>query len=200
LLGHESLQTFGGSGYLQDYPIEQYVRDAKIDTLYEGTTAIQSLDLIFRKLLKDRGKALGVVTAEIRSFLDAEAGNGRLKEERLALDAALADVRGMLTTGGGWLTAAASGEPNETYKVGLASRRILLALGDLIVGWLLQRQAEIALTALGNQVTDADRAFYVGKIASARFFAREVLPRLSSDRRIVESTTLDIMTLPEESF
>ena len=55
LLGHESLQTFGGSGFLQDYPLEQYVRDAKIDTLYEGTTAIQSLDLVFRKIAKDRG-------------------------------------------------------------------------------------------------------------------------------------------------
>jgi alkylation response protein AidB-like acyl-CoA dehydrogenase len=200
MLGHETLQTFGGSGYLQDYPIEQYVRDAKIDALYEGTTAIQSLDLIFRKLLKDRGKALGIVTGEIRSFMDAEAGNGQLKEERLALAAALTDVQGMLTTAASWLTAAASGQPHETYKVGLSSRRILLAIGDLIVGWLLQRQADVALAALRNQVSDADRAFYMGKIASARFFAREVLARLSSDRRIVESTTLDIMTLPEESF
>ena len=59
LLGTESLQTFGGSGFLQDYPIEQYVRDAKIDTLYEGTTAIQGQDLFFRKIIKDQGKALG---------------------------------------------------------------------------------------------------------------------------------------------
>ena len=55
LLGTESLQTFGGSGFLQDYPLEQYVRDAKIDTLYEGTTAIQGLDLFFRKIVKDQG-------------------------------------------------------------------------------------------------------------------------------------------------
>ena len=58
LLGTESLQTFGGSGFLQDYPLEQYVRDAKIDTLYEGTTAIQSLDLFFRKIVRDQGQAL----------------------------------------------------------------------------------------------------------------------------------------------
>ena len=68
LLGHESLQTFGGSGFLQDYPLEQYVRDAKIDTLYEGTTAIQSLDLIFRKIVRDRGVGLGTVAAEIQAF------------------------------------------------------------------------------------------------------------------------------------
>src|SRR5690349_16795117 len=126
MLGHESLQTFGGSGYLQDYPIEQYVRDAKIDTLYEGTTAIQSLDLVFRKVLKDGGRALSTVAGEIRAFLDAEAGNGQLKEERLALGAALSDVEGMLAAATGW---ALSGEPNDLYKVGLSSRRILLAMG-----------------------------------------------------------------------
>ena len=59
LLGTESLQTFGGSGFLQDYPLEQYVRDAKIDTLYEGTTAIQGQDLFFRKIVKDQARALG---------------------------------------------------------------------------------------------------------------------------------------------
>ncbi|MCW2638565.1 MAG: acyl-CoA dehydrogenase, partial [Dactylosporangium sp.] len=81
------------------------------------------------------------------------------------------------------------------------SRRILLAVGDLMVGWLLQRQAEVALAALGaGPTSDADRAFYEGKISSARFFAREVLPRLSSDRRIVANTTLDVMDLAEESF
>ncbi len=149
LLGHESLQTFGGSGFLQDYPLEQYVRDAKIDTLYEGTTAIQSLDLIFRKIVKDGGTALGVLADEIQAFLDSEAGNGQLKEERALLAGALADVQAMLGTVFGWLGAAAGGEPNELYKVGLSSRRILLALGDLVVGWLLQRQAEVALAALG---------------------------------------------------
>ena len=70
LLGHESLQTFGGSGFLQDYPLEQYVRDAKIDTLYEGTTAIQSLDLIFRKIVRDAARPLLAVAGEIQAFVD----------------------------------------------------------------------------------------------------------------------------------
>ena len=200
LLGHESLQTYGGSGYLQDYPIEQYVRDAKIDALYEGTTAIQSLDLIFRKIVKDGGAALGIVAGEIKAFLAGEAGNGQLKEERLALQSALGDVEGMLGTVLGWLGAAAE-DPDQIYKVGLASRRILLALGDLIVGWLLQRQAEVALRALGRDgLSTVDQSFYQGKVASARFFAREVLPRLASDRRIVEGTTLELMELPEAAF
>jgi alkylation response protein AidB-like acyl-CoA dehydrogenase len=194
LLGQEALQTFGGSGYLQDYPLEQYVRDAKIDTLYEGTTAIQSLDLIFRKIVKDGGSALSTVFNEVKSFVDSEAGNGQLKEERLALATALADVQAMLATTTGWLT----GEPDELYKVGLSSRRILLALGDLLVGWLLQRQAEVALAALTSaaDLAGPEQAFYQGKVATARFFAREVLPRLASDRQIVANTTLDVMDLP----
>jgi alkylation response protein AidB-like acyl-CoA dehydrogenase len=200
LLGSEALQTFGGSGFLQDYPLEQYVRDSKIDTLYEGTTAIQSLDLVFRKIVKDQGRALLTVAAEIQEFLDTEAGNGQLKDERLALAKALGEVQQILATYTGWLTAAQDGEPREMYRIGLTSRRFLLALGDLVVGWLLQRQADVALRALGHEVSAADQAFYEGKVAAARFFAREVLPRIGADRRIIEATTLDLMELPEEAF
>jgi Acetyl-CoA dehydrogenase C-terminal like/Acyl-CoA dehydrogenase, C-terminal domain len=201
LLGIEALQTFGGSGYLQDYPLEQYVRDSKIDTLYEGTTAIQSLDLVFRKIVKDRGVALMTVAGEIQAFLDAAGGNGQLKEERLALGTALDDVQGMVGAFLGWFGGVPEGEPEELYKVGLNSRRLLLAMGDLVVGWLLQRQAEVALRALGvGGLSPADQAFYEGKVAAARFFAHEILPRISADRRVVESTNLELMDLADETF
>ncbi|MFK3982679.1 acyl-CoA dehydrogenase [Micromonospora sp. NPDC050397] len=200
VLGHESLQTFGGSGFLQDYPLEQYVRDSKIDTLYEGTTAIQSLDLLFRKIVKDNGRALMVVAGEIQEFITAEGGNGQLKEERLALGRALTEVQTILATMTGWLGEAQGGEPRALYKVGLNSRRLLLAVGDLIVGWLLQRQAEVALRALGGEVSPSDKSFYTGKVAAARFFAHEVLPRIGADRRIIASTSLDVMDLPEDAF
>ena len=201
LLGQESLQTFGGSGFLQDYPLEQYLRDAKIDALYEGTTAIQALDLIFRKIVRDQGGALMVLAGEIAAFAGGEAGNGRLKEERQALAEALGEVQAMLATMTGWLGQVQAGEPRAIYQVGLASRRILLALGDLLVGWLLQRQAEVALAALERpDLSPEEQAFYQGKPAAAGFFAREVLPRLASDRRVVELTTLDLMDLPEDAF
>ena len=200
LLGHESLQTFGGSGFLQDYPLEQYIRDAKIDTLYEGTTAIQSLDLIFRKIVRDNGKALMAVAAEIQEFITSEGGNGQLKEERQALGKALAEIQNILGVLTGWLGEAQGGDVRSLYKVGLSSRRFLLAIGDLVVGWLLQKQADIALQGLGGEVSPADKAFYTGKVAAARFFAREVLPRIGADRRIIEGTDLDLMDLPEEAF
>ncbi|MGC1209994.1 MAG: acyl-CoA dehydrogenase [Micromonospora sp.] len=200
LLGHESLQTFGGSGFLQDYPLEQYVRDAKIDTLYEGTTAIQSLDLIFRKIVRDNGKGLMAVAAEIQEFITTEGGNGQLKEERQALGKALAEIQNMLGVMTGWLGEAQGGDTRALYKVGLSSRRFLLAIGDLVVGWLLQKQADVALGALNGELSAADKAFYTGKVAAARFFAREVLPRIGADRRIIENTDLDLMDLPEEAF
>jgi alkylation response protein AidB-like acyl-CoA dehydrogenase len=200
LLGHEALQIFGGSGFLQDYPLEQYVRDSKIDTLYEGTTAIQSLDLVFRKIVRDQGGALAAVAGEIGAFLAAETGNGQLKEERLALGRALTEAQKIMGVFMTWLGAAQAGEPRELYKIGLSSRRFLLAVGDVVVGWLLQRQADVALRALGHEVSPADKAFYEGKVAAAKFFAREVLPRIGADRRIVEATTLDAMDLAEEAF
>ena len=92
-----SLQILGGSGFLQDYPVEQYIRDAKIDSLYEGTTGIQSLDLFFRKIVRDNGKPPGRCSGTIREFAAAEGGNGRLKAERAALAEAAGHVEAMAT-------------------------------------------------------------------------------------------------------
>ncbi|MFI0482681.1 acyl-CoA dehydrogenase [Actinomadura sp. 9N215] len=200
LLGAESLQTLGGSGFLQDYPVEQYIRDSKIDTLYEGTTAIQGQDLFFRKILRDNGEALSVLAGEIRAFADSDAGNGRLKNERAQIGRALDDVHGILDPMIEWALGSME-NPKELYKIGLNTSRLLLALGDLIVGWLLCRQAEIALTALGGgDVSGPDEAFYTGKVAAAQFFCQTVLPRLASERAIAEATSLDVMELPEAAF
>jgi len=198
-----SLQTFGGSGFLQDYPIEQYIRDAKIDSLYEGTTAIQGLDLFFRKILRNEGKALRSLLGEITAFAAGEEGNGRLKPERTALARATGDVEGLVSALAGY-AAASLERPEEIYRAGLNTTRLLMALGDLVIGWLLARQAEVALAALDGERADAlsaaDRAFYQGKLATARFFAQTVLPRLAVEREIAEATTLDLMELPEEAF
>ena len=193
-----SLQTLGGSGYLQDYPIEQYVRDAKIDSLYEGTTAIQGLDLYFRKIVRNDGEALRFLIGQIREFAASESGNGRLKAERGALARAAADVEGIVAAMHGFL-AGSAGHPAEIYRAGLNTTRLLLALGDLVIGWLLARQAEVALARL-DEAAGGDRAFYEGKLAAARFFAATVLPRLAADREIAEATTLDLMDLPADAF
>jgi hypothetical protein len=195
-----SLQTLGGSGFLQDYPIEQYIRDAKIDSLYEGTTGIQGLDLFFRKIIRDQGRAFGTLLTQIRDFATAEAGNGRLKAERAALADAATHVAAIVAAMTSFLMASAD-QPAEIYKAGLNTTRLLMALGDLVIGWLLLTHAEIALRRLDEiPAGSADRDFYAGKLAAARFFAATVLPRLAAERAIVEETTLDLMDLPEAAF
>jgi alkylation response protein AidB-like acyl-CoA dehydrogenase len=199
LLTAESLQTLGGSGYLQDYPIEQYIRDSKIDTLYEGTTAIQGQDFFFRKIVKDGGVALTWLAGQIQATIDAEVGNGRLKEERALLATALADVQGMLTAMFGHLSGAQE-DMTALYKVAQNTTRLLLATGDLITAWLLIRQSEVALGALSGAVSEKDRLFYEGKLAATRFFATQVLPRLTSERLIVENTDNALMEIDEGCF
>jgi acetyl-CoA dehydrogenase-like protein/acyl-CoA dehydrogenase-like protein len=204
LLGTESLQTLGGSGFLQDYPIEQYVRDAKIDTLYEGTTAIQGMDLFFRKIVKDKATALGHLAAEVKEFAESEAGNGRLKVERGLLAKALDDAQGVVGAMVGQLMSAdpnaEDGDIANVYKVGLNSTRLLMVLGDVVCAWLLLRQAEVALDKLGGEVSKSDQAFYEGKVAAAQWFAQTVLPKVAAERAIAESTELSVMELDEASF
>ncbi len=204
LLGTESLQTLGGSGYLQDYPIEQYVRDSKIDTLYEGTTAIQGLDLFFRKIVRNKGQALGVVADEISEFLACETGNGRLKVERELLAKGLEDVQALVGLLVGHLVSSNEEEPDgrvdNIYKAGLNTTRLLMSLGDVICSYLLLRQADVALTALGGDVSAQDKLFYEGKVAGAQFFARNVLPKITAELAIAESTDLLPMELDEASF
>jgi hypothetical protein len=197
-----SLQIFGGSGFTQDYPIEQYIRDSKIDTLYEGTTTIQGLDLFFRKIVRDKGQALGKLTAEIQEFSKGDAGNGTLARERELLAQALEDVQGIVGHMVNDLMASAGEQPDaarNVYKVGLNSTRALMALGDLVVGWLLLRQAAVAADKV-DAASGRDKAFYEGKIAAARWFAANVLPELTSKRAIAEATDLSLMDLDEAAF
>ncbi len=210
LLGTESLQTFGGSGFLQDYPIEQYVRDAKIDSLYEGTTAIQGLDFFFRKIVKDQGVAISHLAMQIAEFAkdlgSSSGGDGALDRDRELLAQALDDVQGILGYVGGEAFKSdprMGGEARNIYKVGLNSSRLLLAAGDLVVGWLLLRQADVAHTALVSRaeaMSAKDHDFYTGKVAAAQFFARNVLPKLSAERAIAEATDDSIMDVPESAF
>jgi alkylation response protein AidB-like acyl-CoA dehydrogenase len=195
----QSLQTLGGSGFLQDYPIEQYIRDAKIDSLYEGTTAIQSLDFFFRKVVRDKGQALAYVAGEIVKFIESEAGNGRLKNERALLKQALEDTQGMLGSLIGYLTASQD-DPQSINKVGQHTVRLLMSVGDLLIGWQLLKHAEIAIKALDTGASARDVPFYEGKVAVSSFFAKTVLPELTSRRAIVENADNDLMEIDEAAF
>jgi hypothetical protein len=205
LLGTESLQTLGGSGFLQDYPVEQYIRDAKIETLYEGTTAIQGLDFFFRKIIKDKAQALGHLAMQIQEFAKAEDSSAFLHTERELLGKGLEDVQGILGFMVGELMksdprADEANDIRNLYKVGQNTSRLLLTAGDLIIGWLLLRQAEVAKAALEAGPSARDRDFYEGKIAAASFFARTVLPKIAAERQIAEATDNALMDVPESAF
>jgi alkylation response protein AidB-like acyl-CoA dehydrogenase len=194
LLGTESLQTFGGSGFTQDWPLEQYVRDAKIDTLYEGTTAIQGLDFFFRKIVKDGGRAIGLLGKEIGSFC---ASGGELQDEKAALAKALEDVNSMMGAMVGFAMESQE-KPEEIYKTGLNTTRLLMSVGEIIIAWLLLRQAEVALSKMPNAGKDSD--FYTGKVAAAKFFIQTVLPHIRAELKILQSESGALMEIPESAY
>ncbi len=195
----QSLQTYGGSGFLQDYPIEQYIRDAKIDTLYEGTTAIQGMDFFFRKMVRDQFRSLFFLATQINETVTAEDAAGHFSHERALLGTALAEVQAMVSAMGEWAIAAQH-DPQQIYKVGLNTTRLLMASGDLLIGWLLIRQGEVAQAALDAGASERDQGFYTGKVATARWFARNRLPLLSAERAITQETDGSVMELDESSF
>ena len=196
----QSLQTFGGSGYLQEYPIEQYIRDAKIDTLYEGTTAIQGQDFFFRKIVKDQGQALTSLSEQIQKSIANGLGGDELAAEREQLAASAGDLEAIV---GAMLNQLASVEQDtrNMYKVGQNTTRLLMVSGDVVIGWLLLRQAAVAQAKLAEGgVSAKDTAFYQGKVAAARFFNRTVLPTVHAQRLIAEGIDNAIMDLPVEAF
>ncbi|MFE3180354.1 acyl-CoA dehydrogenase [Streptomyces violascens] len=197
-LSSESLQTFGGSGYLQEYPIEQYIRDAKIDTLYEGTTAIQGQDFFFRKIVRDQGASLNALSEEIKKFLAEQNGNEALGGALDSLAKAAVDLEAIVGTMITDLTATGEDVKN-IYKVGLNTTRLLMASGDVVVGYLLLKGAAVAAEKLSS-ASAKDVAFYTGKIAAAKFFAANVLPGVGTARALAETVDGSLMDLDEAAF
>ena len=211
LLGSMTLQTFGGSGYTQDYPIEQYVRDAKIDTLYEGTTAIQALDLLFRKIVKDQGQTLMWLAELVQETVKAGVGDDPFEVERSLLGKGLEDAQAHL---GVLLTHAMASMDESTreqiHLAGLQSTAFLYSLSEVAIGWLLLRHAEVAharhaaLEAGESPATgrarEAELSFYTGKVAAARWFARNAMPKIAMRRHVAEQEDGALMRVPVAAF
>ncbi len=197
----QSLQVFGGSGFTQDYPIEQYIRDAKIDTLYEGTTAIQSLDLFFRKIARDQGQTLLWLAEQIKEMTKSTGDDDTFASERELLAEALEDTQTHLGTLVGYLMTSMQdeGARDEIYKTGLHSVALLNSLSELTIGWLLLRQAEVAAAKLDDAAGE-DADFYTGKVAAVRYFARNVLPKAKLRRELAQREDNALMGVPVSAF
>ena len=189
-----SLQVFGGSGYTQDYPLEQYMRDARIDTIYEGTTGIQALDFFFRKVARDQGETLAKLAAEIVEFVKDGHDGDQFAEEREMLSGMLDDTQAHLGSMVEKLMGSLGDDKELIYQVGLQTNSLLESMAETVIAWLMLRHAEIA------QPRADESAFYLGKVESARWFVRHTAPkvRIRKEAALVEDGSL--MGLPVEAF
>ena len=187
-----SLQCFGGSGFTQDWPIEQYIRDQKIDTLYEGTTHIQALDLVFRKIARDNGETFMGLLGQVTALCESGEGGDALKAEREALGKATAQLQGIMG-----VMLPRMGE--SLYHVGLHANRILDSVTEVVIGWLLLKAAIVAQKKL-PEANAADKPFYEGKLANIRFYAKEILPNVALHKKVIEAGDLSVMEIDEAAF
>jgi alkylation response protein AidB-like acyl-CoA dehydrogenase len=189
-----SLQVMGGSGYTMDYPIEQYIRDARIDTIYEGTTGIQAMDLFFRKVARDQGQTLADLASEIVEFVKGGDDADPLQAERDLLATMLDDTQAQLGSMVEHLMASMSGDKQEIYMVGLQTNHLLESMAETVIAWLMLRQAEIAIPKMD------DGPFYRGKVESARWLIRHVAPKAAVRRAGAEGEDGSLMDVPAEAF
>ncbi|MGW0002418.1 acyl-CoA dehydrogenase [Nocardia grenadensis] len=193
------LQVFGGSGYLQDFPMEQYVRDVKVDSLYEGTLAIQANDLLLRRVIRDDRRGWRLLAAEIRSYSTSAGSCEELRRAGKEVGRALDNIAEMIEVlADRW--ARRHDDARNAHRVGEESVRFLLSVGDLLVGYLLLRHATVAHAQLVAGEAGGDRSFYEAKVSVARFFARSVLPELAARREIVVAGDDDLAALSPETF
>jgi alkylation response protein AidB-like acyl-CoA dehydrogenase len=193
-LGYEiatkSQQVFGGHGYIREYGMEQYVRDARIAMIYEGTNGVQAMDLVGRKLPRHGGKAamalFGLISADI-----AEAKDSPQAELAGHLEKAV----GQLQAGAMWLMQNGVKDPNNA---GAAAYPLMTMMGIVSLGWMWLKMARAAQGGL--DAGDGDKAFLEAKLMTARFFAERMLPDVGALRRKLEGGAEAIMALPVEAF
>lgn len=190
-----AIQTLGGAGFLKDHPIEQYCRDAKIFSIYEGTNHIQALDLVGRKLGYKGGANFQAFAKDIGKFVATNKEHPVLKAEVAELAKAMESLTGSAMRFLGWF------QGGEMELVPLAANRFLEMMSETTVGWLLLDAAVTSLAAKEGLAADhPDQAFYDGKRYSAQFFARNVLPTVAAKAAMLGAADRSPMEIPTDAF
>jgi len=190
-----AIQVYGGVGYTKDYPVEQYCRDAKIFSIYEGTNHIQSLDLVARKLGQRGGMNMQAYLGDINAFIEKNRNHEVLGPSVAELAKAHEAIGGCAMTFMGWA------QSGQFDKVPLTSTRFLQIMSELTVGWLLLEAAVIALDAQKNVAkTHPDHAFYEGKKWSAIYWAQNVLTGVPALADIIRAADKSPYQIPNEAF
>jgi alkylation response protein AidB-like acyl-CoA dehydrogenase len=182
------LQVFGGHGYICEWGMEQYVRDARINMIYEGTNGIQALDLLGRKVLADKGEKLSVFIKLVAEFINNQSSNPAMQEFIEPLAACVQSVQAVTKE----IAINASGNPDE---IGAASAPYLRLIGHLSYAWLWARMASIAIEKKSD-----NHDFYHAKLATARFYYAKLLPETIALVAIIKSGAAPIMDMEAATF
>ncbi|HEX8573955.1 MAG TPA: acyl-CoA dehydrogenase C-terminal domain-containing protein [Allosphingosinicella sp.] len=188
----DAQQVHGGHGYIREWGMEQFVRDARIAQIYEGTNGIQALDLVGRKLGANGGRAIQAFLKLLaEEIADAKAGEGEAAEVATALEKGVADLQAATM----WLMQNGLANPNHA---GAAAYPYMTLTGIVCLGLMWLRMAKASKTAIANG--SGDKAFHEAKLVTARFFAQRMMPETGSLRRQIEAGSDTLMALPAEAF
>jgi hypothetical protein len=180
------LQVLGGHGYIAEWGMEQFVRDARINSIYEGTNGVQAMDLLGRKVMFDNGVKLGKFAAIIQSFIKENSGNSAMAEFLTPLGTLLGEISKLTSE----LAAKAKADPDE---IGAAATPYLRLIGHLTYGWLWARMARVAFDRAGDTFHDA-------KLATARFYFAKLLPETAALLQTARSGATSLMNFPAEAL
>jgi alkylation response protein AidB-like acyl-CoA dehydrogenase len=190
-----AIQTYGGAGFTRDYPVEQYCRDSKIFSIYEGTNHIQAMDLVGRKLGQRGGANTQAFIGDVAKFVAKHSGHERLGAAVKQLGAAQEALAGSAMKLLFWF------QSGKVQLVPLQANRFLEMASELAVGWLLLEQAVIASEKLAS--TDAghpDHAFYTGKLFAAEYYAFNALPGVAYKATLLNNEDQTAMQIPDAAF
>jgi len=190
-----AIQTYGGAGYTRDYPVEQYCRDSKIFSVYEGTNHIQAMDLVGRKLAQAGGANLQAFLGDVQKFVAANGGSATLGSAVKRLGAAQEAVGGCAMRLLMWF------QSGNVALVPLYANRFLEMMAELTVAWLLLEGAVIAEEkAKTVDAAHPDAAFYKGKVAAALYYARNVLPGVEEKAKLMGEEDRSALDIPDAAF
>ncbi|MEM7605699.1 MAG: acyl-CoA dehydrogenase [Myxococcota bacterium] len=189
-----AIQVYGGAGYTQDWPVEQYARDSKIFSIYEGTNAIQAMDLVGRKLGQHGGKNTQAFLGEVQTFINEHKEDEELKDCFANLQKAHEAVGGSVMQFLGWF------QGGKTERIPLMAERFLDMMARLTIGWLLLEQTVLARTKLESADGENEKAFYEGKKAVGIHYARNIVPSIVANARILRTCDESAVHLSDRAF
>jgi 3-(methylthio)propanoyl-CoA dehydrogenase len=194
-MGRDGIQIFGGYGFTKEYPVEQYTRDSKILSIWDGTAYVQSVDLVGRKLNMSGGKVFAEWIEEVMTFVDKNKEDKIFAPEISMLKEALQTIIGLATDYGRFF------KEGKLDLVPFTSTRFLDCMAEVAIAYLLLEQGLIAQGRLTKgSLDEADKNFYSGKLETVRYYCRNFLPQVFGRARIIKMEDMTAISIPEEQL